>query len=540
MTLQYHPYLKYEEINPDDNANLTFDNHIIKVPNASSDNETGLRISIKNTTLADNVDVTIKQSFSQDRTILHRLYMGGNSPSENINLLLLGDGFLTYPNFREAILKVVEVLTDNNILSPWNLIKDKLTIWAACEPTMNDKEGITMNFPVNKDGKYIPNYRGNGTTPTSGLNLSGLIDKIGLPDCNSPSNYNDAVNRWPNYNFTQSIYNDWLYFNTIKGYVENKDSVLGTRMGLRLGDNIESHLTSGEELPFNQWYRQSYDQREIFFDRRRYPLYTTGDREEDHCPYNPLRITFRQEALVSKSPFDIYLGSLKYGQEKIGETWQSFSKDADNVIIISNHYKDAAWNTSMSYQFNNPSFQHDVNWSFLTLFTEDDLKISLTTEEKLDDNANVASLYRRIDYVRLAGVLGHEYMHSIYIADGYERWTGSPGSSTNERPNLATKTHLLKPGTSKIDAKKIKWNLRRVALSSMVIGNVTMNNNILTVKLEVGQVKRWQKVLDNNLPLYIRSSRFQPNQDIIFYERSISKIAAIDSNSDTLKCTSSK
>ena len=309
-------------------------------------------------------------------------------------------------------------------------------------------------------------------------------------------------------------------------------------MGLRLGDNIESHTTSGEVLPFNRWYRQSYDQREILFDRRRYPLYTSGNREEDHCPANAIRSRYNpsQETLTSKSPFDIYLGSLKYGQDKIGETWQSFSKDADNVIIISNHYKDAAMNTSIGYQFDNPSFEHEVNWSFLTLFTDDDLQISPTTEAKLDDNANVASLYKRIDYVRLAGVLGHEYMHSIYIADEYERRTGSPGSSTNERPNLANKTHLLKPGTSnKIDAKKIKWNLRRVALSSMVIGNVTINNNILTVKLEVGQGKRWQKVLDNNLPLYIRSSRFQPNPDIIFYERTISKITEIDINSDTLK-----
>ena len=288
-------------------------------------------------------------------------------------------------------------------------------------------------------------------------------------------------------------------------------------MGLRLGDNIESHTTSGEVLPFNRWYRQSYDQREILFDRRRYPLYTSGNREEDHCPANAIRSRYNpsQETLTSKSPFDIYLGSLKYGQDKIGETWQSFSKDADNVIIISNHYKDAAMNTSIGYQFDNPSFEHEVNWSFLTLFTDDDLQISPTTEAKLDDNANVASLYKRIDYVRLAGVLGHEYMHSIYIADEYERRTGSPGSSTNERPNLANKTHLLKPGTSnKIDAKKIKWNLRRVALSSMVIGNVTINNNILTVKLEVGQGKRWQKVLDNNLPLYIRSGYANKNYSL--------------------------
>lgn len=551
--ITYHPYLEYIEENG--GTQLIVNNHIVKAPTkVQSAKTTKLEIRVKGTNnIGDEVDVTIRPPFDKPRKILQKVHVGKESPNK-INLLILGDGFTSYSDFKLYLDKTVDVLLNNRLLSPWNLLKENITIWTAFEPTINDKEGININYPVATNSLYMPNGVGNNIKPnnTTELSLAEFIKEVGLPNDNTPKTYADAVNYWPQINGTnlkEPVFSDWINFNTLDGYVENKDNILGSRMGYRLGDKISSSFTNSTKKPAEDWYYLSGDQRNLGFDRRRYPERYDYDPTNQHIQNNANASSYyiNGSGLASPSPMDKYLGTLKYpnGSEEelnMGENWQTFGKDEGNIIILTNHYRNSGTFVSITYTIEVlANFVHQPGYSFVNLLSEAKLKITPTIEKKLEDNVSAKNSILDTDHVYLAGVLGHEFMHSIFIADEYEGLSESPDPSEIDiEPNISTINHLAKQGAGNllnkiINPKKIKWNLKRVALSSMIMDQIILSGNILTVKLEKGETTKWQKVLDNDLPLYIRSSRYQPNSDIIFYEREINKITEINSTTDTLQ-----
>lgn len=557
--ITYHPYLKYQEVVTPNR--LSINNHVVTAPQTVTSNvESKIQISINGKeNIYDEVSVTITKKFESERRILEKIHIGTDT-TEHINLLIIAEGFKKKGDFRLYVNGIKDSLF-SNILSPWHFIKDRLTIWTAFEASMDTKEGITVNNPVNKMDSYMPNFDGDIKPDPDCFTLEELINEVGLPNNSSPQTYSAAMTSWSTTvtdKLQEEIFLEWLNYNSIKGYIENKDSVLGICIGMRLGDKIESQYIESPETSVFNWYKPAAQQREMMFDRRRYP---TDNLNFGNVLDSELSIsrTTGQVTISDPAAMDKYLGSLKYVEpatgnvKDIGKTWQTTGKDSRLIAIACNHYKWGGTNTG--YQHTHPITKEIVaiiKTAFFTLF--DNYKYDITPHStlpfKLSDNVNALNLYTDFDSVLISALMAHELMHSFDIGDEYEGRIGGPDISdteVNSKSNLTTIYTIKKDdanpiGARIIDPTEIKWNLRRVALSSIIVSDTIKNGSNITIKVDKDQSAKWKRVFElkdtsNNpviLPLYIRSSVYDKSEKKIFYQIAIEKIVSVNTSTQTI------
>jgi len=316
--ITYHPYLIYNET--DTTNKIIVNNHVIKHPDVViSEDMSKIRIGISGKEDVENlfteVDVTIKRQYHSDREILERVHIGEDTDTEHLNLLLIAEGFKDKSDFMLFVNDLKNNLIDNNVHSPWHFLKRRLTIWTAFESSMNDKEGVTVNYPVSEKDLYMPNTEGGKVQPSSGnLTLEKLIDKVGLPNNNSPASYNVITSYWPTTitsKLDEDVFNAWKDYNKVKGYIENKDSTLGICSGQRLGDRIKSQSVQSPLTNVYDWYNRDGEEVKMKFDRRRYP-YDIYDKVVSPL-FSRVRMAETGGFIFSaQGAIDKFLGSLKY------------------------------------------------------------------------------------------------------------------------------------------------------------------------------------------------------------------------------------
>lgn len=563
--ITYHPYLTYHETDTTDK--IIVNNHIIKHPDiVTSEQFSKIGIGISGKEDEENlfveVDVTIKKQFHSDREILERVHIGDDTNTEHVNLLLIAEGFKDKSDFMLFVNDLKNNLIDNNVHSPWHFLKRRLTIWTAFESSLDNKEGVTVNYPISEKKLYIPNTEGGKVKPKTGnLTLKELIDKVGLPNNNSPASYSVITSYWPatiTSEVDEGVFNAWKDYNKVKGYIENKDSPLGICTGERLGDRIKSQSVQSPPTNVFDWYNRAGKENFMNFDRRRYP-YDIYDKV-----VYPLKSGVKRDITgkfifnrIGPGAIDKYLGSLTYANAPVGsnkgETWQIIGKDSTLIAIVCNNYKWGGqyYSQNLSHGFHNPLLRLAV--SMFNLSNIDEHRITIDNPNlpaKLSDNINAVDIhYDDFDAIRITGVMAHELMHSsASLGDEYEMYEGTVNVSAgiNEFTNLMTIGKVKKNGSDSnakiIDPKKIKWNLRRVALSSFVTSQVSLNGSLITVTVESDQISKWKKVKDLtdangvpvNLPLYLRSSLYNHLENFLFYEIAIEYINQVNSNNNTI------
>lgn len=565
--ITYHPYLTYEETGTTSNNELTFNNHIIRHPNVvTTEYLSKIKIGIggkeDESDLLDEVDVTIKKTFQSDREILEKLFIGDDKDAEHINLLIVAEGFKDKSDFMLFANNLKDNLIDNNVHSPWNFITKRLTVWIAYEPYADVKQGTTVNYPISEKNIYLPNFEGGNVKRQNSNNftLKELIYEVGLPNNNSPASYSVITSYWPveiTSKVEQGIFNAWKDYNKVKGYIENKDTMLGISSGYRLGDKIESKPITSPETKVNDWYNREGDNDVMNFDRRRYPYDIYGE------VVSPLKSGVKLDeegkfVFGSSGPgaVDKYLGSLTYANApagpNMGSTWQTIGKDSTLIAIVCNNYKwgGTYYSKGLANAPHYPILRLAVSMLNIANVNQHRITSDNNLPAKLSDNIVAKDIHKNdFDPIRIAGIMAHELMHSsAHLGDEYEIYDGDPRNpeQINEHTNLMTIEKVKKDNSvnddKRIDSKKIKWNLRRVALSSLIIKPVLRNGSLLTVTVESDQISKWQRVLNNKdsngtlvkLPLYLRSSLYNRLEEFLFYEIAIEYIHEINSNNNTL------
>lgn len=563
--ITYHPYLNYFEVGTN---YLSISDHIITSTSSdetSPELNTELKISIGNgNVIEDKVAVSIKNGYNANREILEKIHIG-SSKTEHFNLLILGDGFKDKSDFELYRNQLIDKLKNDSKFSPWNLVLENFTIWSAFEPTNDLNEGVTINNPVSIINRAMPSFIGEGRI-TSGLSMGKLIEKVGIPERNSPQTYTLALTEWAgkginSSNLDQKTFDEWKSYNTVKGYIENKDTVLGTRIGNRLGDQVESKIIiNGSPQDLYSWYRPYREQqRDVNFDRRRYPQM---QHRPDAARYSLYELEDNGDVKILRaSPYDEYIGSLKYvnlsnpqdrSQYDMGKNWQTNGKDSEFIAILSNHDKFGGQQLMKGSNLRRGSLRRTIISRVLisSLSGRSTYNISLdpSNQQKLFDNVDAKSNIQNYDSLVFVGLFSHELMHSFGLADEYE------GEGVNEIPTEAIATNDVDKDANvmsifkvtdnpasplpnkSIDADKIKWNLLRVSISSMIIEDATVNGSTITVQLEKNQSAKWKKVKNykdknNNpviLPLYIRSSIYDKDEETLFYQLRIERIHSVN------------
>lgn len=550
--ITYHPYIQYTEVNAE--KRLDISNHIVKVKSNVGENtselSTKVKIELEGTSFASDLNVKIKKAFNTKREIVKKVHKGINTTSMSTNILILGEGFKNEGDFEAYRDIVVNEMLTKPVFSPWNLIKESLTIWSAFEATNDSVEGINIIQPINIDNGSIPDPDSKRYEPNS-FSMEELILKVGLANEDSPQNKNKAIIMgWPR-NLTDKLEDPTLqyWYNrfNVKGFIENKDSIFGVISGERYGDNTLFTLVSESYKDKIDWYKTRKSTTWMDFDRRRYPT-------PKHLPTSFIGSRFsKQYVLLTFGPLDQYLETLKYKKTNvtnpendpeynIGKIWQSTGKDARKILIICNTNKIGGINKSAKYN------SIESNGFGIILSTLDrmvklnDISFSEQTRAKLNENFVAVNWLNQANNYTVARVNVHELTHSYNIGDEYEGSkfpsTENTENTVNEHANLMSLSKVLKNGTpvesKKIDPSKIKWNLPRVALSSRIVNDTTKNGDKLTIKVDKHQSEKWETVRSSNLPLYIRSSNYDLNEAKWFYQIAIEKITSIDSMSNTI------
>src|SRR5690606_7755376 len=237
----------------------------------------------------------------------------------------------------------------------------------------------------------------------------------------------------------------------------------------------------------------------------------------------------------------------------MGETWQTIGKDSTLIAIACNNYKWGGhfYSQTLDHGSHTPILRLAVSMFHLSNIDEHRIKLGIPNlPPNLSDNRNPGDIHTDdFDPRQITGVMAHELMHtSASVGDEYEMYEGTVNvpSEINKFTNLMTIDKVKKEGSDSnaktIDAKKIKWNLRRVALSSLVIPKVSLNGSLITVTVESDQIPKWKRVKDNTdangvpikLPLYLRSSLYNRLEDFLFYEIAIEYIDQVDPNNNTI------
>ncbi len=554
--ITYHPYLKYT---PADATKYTVTDHIVKSTATVGSSPVSTTISVSLTGIsalpAIPVTVNVKKAYNTARPILEKVHKG-TSTATHTNLLILGDGFTSKADFEIYRNILVQNLTNNNLFSPYHLIKDKMTIWSGFEPTHDAAQGASISNGVNLIDSYFPDFE-----ETDGTFLYKLIELVGVPNASSPATYTAAVTAWSTIigatdlpKFTAAVFDNWKNKNTVKGYIANKDTVLGTSFGERLGDKIKSSVVKLAKLPsVNSWYRPTDQQRGIFFDRRRYP-------QKKHLFSAAFSSAISSGSVITTpGPFDTYLGSLKYidptltnpttgPQYNIGNTWQSVGKDRLLIAVISNHYKWGGQQVSVSYGTGRSAFEFGAVAGSLNNELGYSVSNGATVPEKLVDNVNAAANVATMDALKMVGLFAHELMHAFGLLDEYEggqSHTMIDGQAdkdlVNETCNVMTLDKVMKAGTApvdkKIDPDKIKWNFRRVAASSTTVGDATGSSPNVSFKVEATESAKWKGIMEYKdpttsnpvtLPLYLKSGVYDAAEARLFYELAIEKIVSVN------------
>jgi hypothetical protein len=437
----------------------------------------------------------------------------------------LPEGFTTTQKvlFNRIARVMVDQLFDSNLHSPFNLLKDRINVWTAFDPSM--EEGITPGSIVSKDlpltltRKSKPGYAihaANVSPNTQGNpNLQQLIRTVGLPDSYFPipTDAAGAKAAWATIGLPNAFANtvedevllNWLAFREYH-LMQAKDSRFGLINGSRYGDQ-ESH-TVETTMDVRRWYAGTTASR-----------FPSNDRRRMSRGWH-----FAVDTLLP------YLASLRVNPVKhdsttfadIADLWGRNGQDRKLVVFIVN----SDFGGGLHQPGGGVRASVRTKKRYTTLIV-DGRKSDHIPKEILPLHA--FSWLAGTDIDAATSVLAHELGHALLLRDEYEnqRW----GVRHNEllesdklNQRIADRFHNIiqffrirntSGGSKLIDMSLVKWKQWiRMEQSSVLTENASaIGGGQFRFRVARGERPKWGFAIASNADVFLRTRDINPYDD---------------------------
>lgn len=535
-----HPYLAYEEkmvggaaLGPTDTHLLSFEMIASKYSGRFRCIEKGatttgmqthreIKVSLQETGTSTNtavsVEVRCEDYLDAPKPVLTKISNEIIKKEEPITrVLILAEGYTDTSRFSKHCELLVKRMKE---LQPYNILKDSIEFWYA--PCVSGEDGVTIASYVNVDNTNTekPNLLVPGSLnyfkyPVA---VKAAIAKIGIStganDAAATSFYNDPANASaiagvPN---AGAFLADWKR-SQLTGFVKNRD----TRLCITLNKcrPADEPARSGEQSAGNSYWLKSTDYYETGIDRRKTTLEGEG-------------IGMREPGFEFMSRFISSLTPKDTDQTITGSAWADLNRrpkvNADEAAD-NDDKKEKDIEPAPSYRrtyvailINHPLGIGVNRGLFFTTTLGENNTLDLSSPVAgigFTDGGGIGS--SPIPMLKIATFI-HEMTHFFNIGDEYEDTRGeshdqftpsASGYSAVSNANIDSFDHikLNETSPSDIDPSKIKWNWKRIRLSSAVISKPVINAQ---KKLEIqlaskADADKWQPLVGTTERVFVRT-----------------------------------